>query len=305
MERQSLSTEGESEQKRGRGGRGRRRGGGRKAGGGTPAKPVDGTLITTTAALQAFVDAAGDAAFITIDTEFMRDRTYWPQLCLIQLGLEDQAVAVDPLAEDIDLAPLDALLFNPDILKVFHAGRQDLEIFYHRSGKVPAPIFDSQIAAMVCGFGESVGYDSLVQKLLGLQIDKGSRFTDWARRPLSKAQLSYALGDVTHLREIYRKLDAQLTKTGRAHWLKEEMDILADPATYALHPENAWRRLKPKTDKPETLAVLRAVAAWRETEAQQKDLPRTRILKDETLMDIAGQIPRSVEALSQMRSMPK
>lgn len=263
------------------------------------------TLITNTDALENFIAQARHSDFLTIDTEFMRERTYWPRLCLIQVGAEDQAVAIDPLAEGIDLAPFYRFLNDSDQLKVFHAGRQDLEIFFHQTGKLPSPIFDTQVAAMVCGFGESVGYDVLVRKVTGEEIDKGSRFADWSHRPLSASQLSYALGDVTHLRPVYQYLRDRLEESGRAGWLQQEMEILTDPETYINQPREAWRRLKVKSDKPKFLAVLREIAAWREEEAQRRDVPRNRVLKDETLMDIAGQMPRKPQELGKIRSIPK
>ncbi len=243
------------------------------------------------------------ADFITVDTEFMRERTYWPRLCLIQLADPHTAVAVDPLAEGIDLTPVFDLMANPDILKVFHAARQDIEIFHHLSGKIPAPLFDSQVAAMVCGFGDSVGYDTLASKLARIRIDKSSRFTDWARRPLSDRQIHYALGDVTHLRVIYEKLADRLKKTGRASWLEEEMARLTDPAIYTLHPEDAWKRIKIRSAKPRMLAILKEVTAWREKQAQSRDLPRNRVLRDEALLEIAADPPSKVKELERIRGL--
>src|SRR5690606_25015592 len=217
----------------------------------------------------------------------------------------DEARVIDPLAEGLSLAPLFDLLRNRQVLKVFHAARQDLEIFTKLMGEVPAPLFDSQVAAMVCGFGDQVSYEQLASRLAGAQIDKSSRFTDWARRPLTEKQIRYALSDVTHLRKIYDKLSARLQKTGRSDWVAEEMNLLADPATYELPPENMWRRLKPRTTKPEYLAVLQAAAAWREIEARNRDIPRQRILRDETLMEIAAHPPKTADDLERMRGVSK
>lgn len=261
------------------------------------------TLITTTEDLDAFCRRLRNADYITVDTEFMREKTFWPKLCLVQIAGPEEAAAVDPLAEGIDLAPLFELLDDPDVLKVFHAARQDVEIFHHLTGRIPAPLFDTQVAAMVCGFGESVGYETLISKLAGARVDKSSRFTDWSHRPLTERQLAYALSDVTHLRPAYEKLRRRLAKTGRAHWLAEEMAVLTDPATYTVEPEAAWRRLKVRTDKPRFLAVLRELAAWREREAQRKDLPRSRVLRDEALLEIASHAPTTVDDLARTRGL--
>ncbi|ACI98944.1 ribonuclease D [Rhodospirillum centenum] len=260
-------------------------------------------LITTTADLAAFVTRLKGAEYVTVDTEFMREKTYWPQLCLVQVAGPDEAAAIDPLAEGMDLTPLFELLHDPGVLKVFHAARQDVEIFVHLTGAVPAPLFDTQIAAMVCGFGDSVGYETLITKLTSARIDKSSRFTDWSQRPLTERQLSYALSDVTHLRPAYEKLRRRLAKTGREHWLDEENVILADPATYRVDPEEAWRRLKVRTEKPRFLAVLKEVAAWREREAQRKDIPRNRVLRDEAIVEIAAHAPTTVEDLARTRGL--
>ena len=214
------------------------------------------TLITDTAALAAFCDSLAGEAFVTIDTEFLRESTYYSKLCLIQIAGAEQAAAVDTLAEGIDLQPVFDLLVNPDVLKVFHAARQDLEIFYHEMGQVPAPLFDTQVAAMVCGFGDSIAYDRLVAALTGQEIDKASRFTNWAERPLTEAQIAYALGDVTHLRDVYTGLARRLEESGRSHWLDDEMAVLMDPASYQTDPEQAYLRLKSRTNKPKFLAVL-------------------------------------------------
>lgn len=263
------------------------------------------TMVTTTNALAALCDELAGERYITVDTEFMRESTYWAKLCLVQIGGAGGAVAVDPLAPDIDLTPLFGLMDNADVLKVFHAARQDLEIFHHLSGQVPHPIFDTQVAAMVCGFGDSVAYDTLASRLAGAQIDKHSRFTDWSRRPLTDRQVGYALADVIHLRPIYEKLAGMLDKNGRREWLAEEMAILADPETYEVIPDEAWRRLKIRNPKPRMVAVLREVAAWRETEAQARDVPRNRIVRDEALLEIAAHPPRNRGELMRIRGFPK
>ena len=260
-------------------------------------------LITTTDALAAFCKPLADAEFITVDTEFMRERTYWPKLCLAQVAGPEDAAAIDALAEGIDLSPLDELMANPRVLKVFHAARQDLEIFYLRMNKVPAPLFDTQVAAMVCGHGEAASYESLATKLAKAKIDKSSRFTDWSRRPLSERQITYALSDVTHLRLVYEKLKRQLDKTGRLPWIAEEMAVLNEPATYRADPEQAWRRLKPRGASPRLLAVLREVAAWRERTAQRIDIPRQRLLRDEQLLEIASHAPRTTDELGATRGL--
>jgi ribonuclease D len=261
------------------------------------------TLITTTAELTAFVSRLADTDYVTVDTEFMREKTYWSQLCLVQVAGPDEAVAIDPLAEGIDLTPLFALLQNPAVLKVFHAARQDLEIFVKLTGVVPSPLFDTQVAAMVCGFGDSVGYETLVTKLAGARVDKSSRFTDWSNRPLTERQLSYALADVIHLRPAYENLRQKLRKSGRDSWLVEEMAVLTDPNTYRTEPEDAWRRLKVRAEKPRFIAILQALAAWREREAQRKDVPRSRVIRDESLIEIATQAPVSIDALARTRGL--
>ena len=261
------------------------------------------TLISKTAELAAFCDRQAGADFIALDTEFMRDTTYWPKLCLVQLGGPEEAVAIDTLADGIDLAPLYRLLADESLLKVLHSGRQDLEIFFHETGKLPKPIFDSQVAAMVCGFGESVAYQTLARELAGAKIDKTSRFADWSHRPLTQRQIDYALADVIHLRPIYRKLKGKLRHNGREAWLGQEMDILTDPATYRLAPQDAWRRLKPRSTDRRFLAVVQSVAAWREQEAQRRDVPRNRVLRDEQLMDIAAHRPKSAELLGRTRGL--
>lgn len=260
-------------------------------------------LITKTDELAAFCKSLAEAEFVAVDTEFMRERTYWPKLCLAQVAGPEDAAAIDALAEGIDLAPLDELMANPKVLKVFHAARQDLEIFYLRMTKVPQPLFDTQVAAMVCGHGEAASYESLATKLAKAKIDKSSRFTDWSRRPLSERQITYALSDVTHLRVVYEKLQRQLEKSGRLPWIAEEMAVLNDPGTYRADPEQAWRRLKPRGASPRLLAILKEVAAWRERTAQRIDIPRQRLLRDEQLLEIASHAPKTVEDLAATRGL--
>lgn len=264
-------------------------------------------MIADTESLAEFCDRLSRAEFITVDTEFMREKTYWPQLCLVQVAGPgpDDAKAIDPLAPGIDLKPLFDLLANPNVLKVFHAARQDIEIFLHLSGSVPTPLFDTQVAAMVCGFGDSVSYETLASQLARARIDKSMRFTDWALRPLTERQVQYALADVTHLRVAYEKLRRKLDKNGRLEWLAEEMRLLTEPSTYQVNPEEAWRRLKPRSSSPKFLAVLKTLAAWREREAQERDLPRQRLLRDEALMEIAAHHPTSVAELGRTRGLGK
>ena len=262
-------------------------------------------LVADTASLRALCERLAASRYIAVDTEFMRDRTYWPRLCLVQVASSDEAAAVDALAPDIDLAPLLALMRDPGVLKVFHAARQDVEIFYHLDGLVPAPLFDTQVAGMVCGFGDQVGYEKLVAKLARASIDKTQRFTDWARRPLTRKMYDYAISDVTHLRVVYDKIAARLARDGRASWLAEEMETLTDPATYRLEPSDAWLRVKTRLRKPRQLAVLREVSAWRETEAQRRDVPRNRVLRDEALNEIAAQEPGTREELWKLRSLSR
>ena len=261
------------------------------------------SLITTTESLEAFCARQAGAEFVTVDTEFMREKTYWPQLCLVQVAGPGEAVAIDPLAEGLDLRPLFDLMANPAVLKVFHAARQDIEIFHHLAGQVPAPLFDTQVAAMVCGFGDSVSYETLVSKVAGVRIDKSSRFTDWSLRPLTERQLAYALSDVIHLRPVYDKLRKRLIKTGRAGWLDHEMAVLTDPATYTVDPETVWTRFRLRSAKPRFRAVLREVAAWREREAQGRDLPRGRVLRDEAALEIAAHLPTTIEDLARVRGL--
>lgn len=261
-------------------------------------------LITDTDALARFCAEQSGADFIAVDTEFLRDQTYWPKLCLVQIAGPTSVAAIDPLAPGIDLTSLYELMQDPDLLKVFHAGRQDLEIFFHATGKVPAPIFDTQVAAMVCGFGESASYESLVSKLAKAAVDKSSRFTDWSYRPLTERQLVYALDDVIHLRTIYIKLRDQLAQTGRETWLEADMAILSDPGIYRLEPAESWRRLKLRNPKPRTLAALKTLASWREVEAQKRDMPRGRILRDEALIELASHLPTTTAQLARTRGLP-
>jgi len=260
--------------------------------------------IISNAELKAFCDQLTNAPFIAVDTEFMRETTYWPKLCLIQVAGETAEAVIDPLAEGLDLSPLLALFADPKIEKVFHAARQDVEIF-NNLGVIPRPLFDTQIAAMAAGFGEQIAYDALVRQMLKIDLDKSSRFTDWARRPLSDNQLVYALADVTHLASLYPMLRERLEKAGRLAWVKEEMAALTDPALYDTDPENAWKRLKPKKSATKYLAVLQSVAAWRERTAQQRDQPRGRILKDDAIDEIATQAPVDADGLNRLRAVPK
>ena len=260
-------------------------------------------VIADSTSLTKFCDRLIKSSYITVDTEFMRDQTYWPRLCLVQIADEHEAAAIDTLAKGIDITPLLNLLTNPRILKIFHAARQDLEIFYRLMGRLPSPIFDTQIAAMVCGFGDSAGYDTLVRKLTEETIDKSSRFTDWALRPLSQRQINYALGDVTHLRQVYTKLNEMLGQNNRHNWMDEELSILRDTKNYTFEPEDAWRRIKYRTPKPRFLAILKEVAAWREIEAQNKDIPRNRIIRDESLVEISHHAPKTINDLSRARGI--
>lgn len=262
-------------------------------------------MIDTTAALAEACKELAKSEFITIDTEFLRETTFWPQLCLVQMASPTLEVLVDPLAKDIDLTPLFELMADTNVIKVFHAARQDIEIVHHLGGLIPHPIFDTQVAAMVCGFGDSISYDQLVQRIKNVQIDKSSRFTDWSRRPLTEKQLDYALADVTHLRDVYLALKAQLERDGRSSWLKEEMDILESVDTYDMHPDDAWLRLKSRLRKPTELAILKFVAAWREREARSRNVPRSRVLKDDAIFEIAQQQPKDADALSRLRTIPK
>ena len=261
--------------------------------------------VTNTKDLKALVAELEEAQYIALDTEFMRDQTYWPKLCLLQVAAPGIEAIVDPLSDDIDLAPFYKLLKSPKIVKVLHASRQDIEIFYQQGGVIPEPLFDTQIAAMVAGFGESASYETLARKLAHAEIDKSARFTDWSRRPLSKRQLEYALADVTHLRVIYEALAKQLERTGRTAWVAEEIKALQDPGLYKLDPVTAWKRLKPRTSNKRFLAILAALAEWREREAQTRDLPRNRVIKDEALMEIAAHPPADAAGLEHIRAVPK
>ena len=261
-------------------------------------------LITDTDSLHSLCERLSHSPFVAVDTEFMRETTYWPELCLIQVANSEEAAAIDPMAEGIDLTPLwDLLVDNEDVLKVFHAGGQDLEIVHNVTGKTPQPLFDTQIAAMALGYGEQVGYSNLIESMLGHALDKGARFTDWSRRPLDKRQIDYAIGDVTHLATIFPKMVSKLRRTGRGLWLDEEMERLADPSSFAFEPEDAWKRLKVPSRNPLVLGRLKVLAAWREKEARGKNLPRGRIVKDDTLADIAGHPPKTQEDLAKVRGL--
>ncbi len=261
-------------------------------------------IITDRKKLEEFCNTLKKGDFVTVDTEFLRDKTYYPQLCLIQMaGPGVEAAAIDPMAPDIDLAPLYDLLFDSPLIKVFHAARQDLETFYNLTGKIPHPLFDTQVAAMVCGHGEQVGYNSLVQTVCGRKLDKGAQFTDWSRRPLSARQMNYALDDVTYLRDIYNYQKTELERSGRTSWLVEEMEILTSPSTYENAPDQSWQRIKIRSDRSSVLAVLREIAAWREKEAQRRNVPRNRVIRDETLADMAVHAPHTVEELAGIRGV--
>ncbi|MEM6490602.1 MAG: ribonuclease D [Pseudomonadota bacterium] len=262
-------------------------------------------VITENEALSTFCVRAARHPFVAVDTEFLRERTFWPQLCLVQLATPDEEAIVDPLADGLDLKPLLQLMADEAVVKVFHAARQDVEIFYKLTGGTPQPLFDTQVAAMVCGFGESVGYDTLVSKLTGARIDKSQRFADWSARPLRDKQLAYALSDVTHLRDVYPMILDRLEDGGRADWVAEEMAALADPALYARPPEDAWRRLKVRGGDRRFMARVKALAAWREETAQTKDVPRSRVVRDETLIDVAANAPTDSAALSRARGVTK
>ena len=265
--------------------------------------------LKTTSELLAFCEEAKQHAYVTVDTEFLRERTYFAKLCLVQLAYpgkgDENAVLVDPLADGLDLAPLYDLFRAPDVVKVFHAARQDLEIFYVASGVIPAPLFDTQVAAMVCGYGEQVGYERLVRSIAKTGLDKSSRFTDWGRRPLSDAQKSYALADVTHLRVIYESLSKELEHTGRSRWVTEEVATLTDPQTYILEPEDAWKRVKTRTSSGRFLAIVRELATFRERYAQDRDIPRNRVFKDEALIELASTKPKNAQELSRSRLLQR
>ncbi|QKD04350.1 ribonuclease D [Mesorhizobium loti] len=262
-------------------------------------------VITTQKELETVLAAFEKSDFVTVDTEFIRETTFWPILCLIQMAAPGVTALIDPLSPDINLAPFFRLMANEAVVKVFHAARQDIEIIVHLGDLVPHPVFDTQVAAMVCGFGDSVSYDQLVQRITGARLDKSSRFTDWRHRPLSDKQLDYALADVTHLIEVYQHLSAELERENRAHWLNEEMDVLTSRETYDPHPEDAWKRLKMRLRKPQELAIVQTVAAWREREARERDVPRGRVLKDDAIYEVAQQAPRDAAALGKLRTTPK
>jgi ribonuclease D len=259
------------------------------------------SLITDTDTLAAFCERLKGTDFITVDTEFMRETTYWAKLCLVQVAGPEEAYCIDPLAPGINLKPLYNLLADHSVLKVFHAGRQDLEIFFNAMSEVPAPVFDTQIAAMVCGFGDQVGYEALVSRLAGANLDKSQRFTDWTQRPLTERQVTYALGDVTHLRKVYLALKARLEKTGRASWIDEEDAVLTRPETYRVDPREMWRRLRARTRAPRMLAVLRELAAWRELTAQSLDVPRQRVAKDDAILELAASMPVTIDDIKRSR----
>ena len=262
-------------------------------------------LITTTDELAAVCSRMATHPFVTVDTEFLRETTYYPLLCVAQMASPAEAMVIDALATDIDLAPFFALMANEKIIKVFHAARQDIEIVWNMAKTIPHPIVDTQVAAMVLGYGDSISYDQLVQRITGDTLDKSHRFTDWTRRPLSDAQIAYAVSDVTHLRDVYLKLATDLEKQARSNWVEAEMDVLTSPETYRADPERAWERLKSRVRKPKELAILIEVAAWREREAQNRDVPRGRVIKDEVIGDIAVQAPTTIERLGHLRSLPK
>ena len=268
----------------------------------TFAHPV---LITGTDALAALCERLSTEPYVTVDTEFMRERTYWPELCVVQLGGVADVAVVDALAPGLDLAPLGRLMANQAVVKVFHAARQDVEIFLQLFGAVPIPLFDTQVAAMVAGFGDQVGYDSLVAGLAGGSIDKAHRFSDWSARPLSPAQVAYAAADVTHLRTVYERLTARLDREGRTPWVAEEMAALAEPATYRPDPDTMWERLRPRTSNRRMLAALRAAAAWREREAQRINIPRQRLVRDESLLEVAATMPADADALARIRGVTR
>jgi ribonuclease D len=262
-------------------------------------------IVATTEGLKELCQALAGDDYVAVDTEFMREKTFWPELCLIQIAGAKREAVIDPLAEGINLQPFFDLMADRNVVKVFHAARQDLEIIWLKAKLIPTPIFDSQVAAMVCGYGDQVGYEALARRIAKVSIDKSSRFTDWSRRPLSQKQLTYALSDVTHLRVIYEKLRSLLDKSGREPWLDEELAVLTSPATYEAHPEEAWKRVKFRPRNAKQLAVLMAVAAWREREAQARNVPRSRILKDDAIAEIATQVPSDLNALKSLRSLRK
>ncbi len=262
-------------------------------------------VITKTEELASACERLAAHDYVTVDTEFLRETTFWPKLCVIQMAGPDMAFIVDALSEGLDLRPFFDLMRDNGVTKVFHAARQDIEIVYHLGGLIPSPLFDTQVAAMVCGFGDSISYDQLVYKVTGARIDKSSRFTDWARRPLTAKQLDYALADVTHLRDAYQFLKANLAEQNRSHWVQDEMEVLTSVTTYRADPEQAWKRLKLRVRKPIELAVMMEVAAWREREAQSRNVPRSRVVKDDAIYELAAQQPQDAEALSRLRTIPR
>jgi len=262
-------------------------------------------LITATSVLADFCGRAASHPFVTVDTEFLRETTYWPKLCLLQAATEEEAVLIDPLADGLSLAPFFDLLANDKVTKVFHAARQDIEIFVKLTGRVPLNIFDTQIAASVCGFGDSVSYDNLVRSIVSIELDKSSRFTDWSARPLSEKQRVYALADVTHLRDIYKTLVQQVDETKRWDWVEDELSTMRSIDTYVIQPEQAWERLKTKLNRPRDLAALQALAAWREKRAQDADQPRSRVLKDDALIELAMQRPTSPDGFDKLRAVQR
>ncbi|GBE44617.1 MAG TPA: ribonuclease D [Rhizobiales bacterium] len=262
-------------------------------------------VVTDTNELARTCSTLAKSDFVAIDTEFMRESTFWPDLCLIQMAAGEEEVIVDTISEGLDLSPFFDLMTDEKVTKVFHAARQDIEIVHHLAQVIPAPVFDTQIAAMVCGFGESVSYGMLVKKMLNREIDKSSRFTDWSRRPLTPKQLTYAIGDVTNLRDLFPMLKKQLEQNGRARWLDEEMAVLTNPATYESHPEDAWKRLKMRGRSQKALGVMMALAEWREREAQAQNVPRRRVMKDDAIYDIVAQAPTTESELANLRSVHK
>ncbi|MCL2452041.1 MAG: ribonuclease D [Alphaproteobacteria bacterium] len=263
------------------------------------------TLITTTKELSAACRRFASHPFVTVDTEFLRETTFWPRLCVVQIASEEEAVAVDAMAEGLDLSSFFELMADSRLTKVFHAARQDLEIIWNLAKLIPTPLFDTQVAAMVCGFGDQISYGDLVKTITKVALDKSSRFTDWSRRPLLPAQIAYAIGDVTYLRDIYRYLRAKLDESGRISWLDDEMALLTSPSIYEQHPESAWERFRNRVRKPRDLAVLMEVAAWREREAQSRDVPRSRVLKDDVMIELVLAAPRTVDALGNLRAFPR
>ncbi|MDP2355844.1 MAG: ribonuclease D [Beijerinckiaceae bacterium] len=263
------------------------------------------SLITSTEDLAQACARFARHPFVTVDTEFLRETTFWPKVCVIQIASDDEAIAIDTLADGLDLGPFFELMRNEAVVKVFHAARQDIEIVWNLAKTIPAPLFDTQVAAMVCGFGDQVSYGELVQSLCRVAVDKSSRFTDWSRRPLSEAQITYALADVTHLRDVYRALLGKLESTNRVDWLVDEMQGLTATSTYEQHPDNAWERFRHRARKPRDLALLMEIAAWREREAQSKDVPRSRILKDDVMLEVALAAPRTADALANLRAFPR